>query len=1046
MCAFSEQEDCGIICHMEEHYNAFISYRHMPRDIRVAEELQRQLERFPIPADLQKKYGIRRIDRIFRDKEELQASFNLSDNIQNALNHSDWLIVVCSPDTKASRWIDKEIRLFLETHDHDRILTVLADGDPYEVIPDALLQRTILTEDENGSQKETIEKLEPLSCDYRMDFRKARKKELPRLLSVIIGCSYDELMRRRQQYLMKRYALFAAAVLTVLAGFIAYLLWSNHQIQKNYLRAEENLRQSQINQSRFLSESALDALEDHDRIRAVELALEAMPKEEGERPLVAEAEYALSAALGIYKTGGPLDFTAVQQYLTAAEAEDILVSQTHNALAAKDKNGTVYLWNPEDGSLRLKKSFGSSCVIRDAGDTGFFILSPYNLSLYDWTEGKELFSRTLAVFPENFFFDPEQGVGTICDGRILLIDDHGKELQSIPVSKLAEETDAYCRTARYRADLHLLAASVSQNREHRVVLYDTESGKRTSLPKTFRYIDEILILDDGTAVIADFETDDNFTYAEKNAVNYYVMREGLSAFDSKTGKERWHISLPFKENGDHQIEKYTGEDGKEKIVVSLSETQAVIDPSEGKISHECQWTSPVLKVFTFSDISGISSVLENGCITTFLPEGDSAGFRMETFPSDLSCIGRIRNSDGKANYYAVRKGENRVIRFFAPESSPAYSSLFALNGFQPQISTWLGDILAVYGFQNGRPCLMVYDLAKDQERFQKEIRAGLISTLEILSDQRLAVLSSSGDIKNPGILVSLEDGSEEPIAIDEITGLILEKRMGLLEDSLAYLYTDYGRDTIFAGSLNLVSGEDRRIEQPVDSASAVNLQEAVPLKNPDAALFSWQEASSLTKEHILLADFNTQSTKELPVSCLDHKLSATSCDRCFAIRAEEGIAVFDYEGKLLHTIDIPIASAVSMAFHENDLFVLHTDGTIVRYDSAFMPVQTYQGDPELNITAASVISWLFENNQLILACNDTLQIFDLSQQHASLSAERTVAYDLAQNRILIRKSEDYYGDNEIGALKIYSPEDLVKYGREVLGEDPVLEEASAAGF
>ena len=56
---------------MIEHYNAFISYKHAPLDTRVATEIQTRLERFRIPKAIQKSSGVKKIHRIFRDKEEL---------------------------------------------------------------------------------------------------------------------------------------------------------------------------------------------------------------------------------------------------------------------------------------------------------------------------------------------------------------------------------------------------------------------------------------------------------------------------------------------------------------------------------------------------------------------------------------------------------------------------------------------------------------------------------------------------------------------------------------------------------------------------------------------------------------------------------------------------------------------------------------------------------------------------------------------------------------------------------------------------------------
>ena len=124
---------------MIDHYNAFISYRHAPADIRVAETVQRSLEHFHIPRKIQKQTGKKRIQRIFRDKDELPITSNLTDTISHALEVSDYLIVICSTSTKESIWVQREIEFFLRNHTKNQILTVLVDGeDPYEVIPEIL--------------------------------------------------------------------------------------------------------------------------------------------------------------------------------------------------------------------------------------------------------------------------------------------------------------------------------------------------------------------------------------------------------------------------------------------------------------------------------------------------------------------------------------------------------------------------------------------------------------------------------------------------------------------------------------------------------------------------------------------------------------------------------------------------------------------------------------------------------------------------------------------------------------------------------------------
>lgn len=113
---------------MDIHYNAFISYRHHPDDIRVASEIHKGLEHFKIPRAIRKTSGSM---RLFRDKEELPITSHLTDDIGRALENSDFLIVICSPHTKESVWVQREIETFLKTHSRDKVLTVLASGEPY---------------------------------------------------------------------------------------------------------------------------------------------------------------------------------------------------------------------------------------------------------------------------------------------------------------------------------------------------------------------------------------------------------------------------------------------------------------------------------------------------------------------------------------------------------------------------------------------------------------------------------------------------------------------------------------------------------------------------------------------------------------------------------------------------------------------------------------------------------------------------------------------------------------------------------------------------
>ena len=92
-------------------YKAFISYRHLEPDRTVAVAVHRLLEKYTIPSRLRRN-GERRLGRIFRDEDELPLSASLSESIQTALQESEYLIVICTPQFRESLWCMREVDTF----------------------------------------------------------------------------------------------------------------------------------------------------------------------------------------------------------------------------------------------------------------------------------------------------------------------------------------------------------------------------------------------------------------------------------------------------------------------------------------------------------------------------------------------------------------------------------------------------------------------------------------------------------------------------------------------------------------------------------------------------------------------------------------------------------------------------------------------------------------------------------------------------------------------------------------------------------------------
>ncbi len=102
-------------------YDGFMSYSHAADGL-LAPRLQSALQRFARP------WWKRRTMRIFRDESSLSANPDLWNSISEALDASDWFVLLLSPDAARSDWVNQEIQYWVNNRDPKRILPVVTDG------------------------------------------------------------------------------------------------------------------------------------------------------------------------------------------------------------------------------------------------------------------------------------------------------------------------------------------------------------------------------------------------------------------------------------------------------------------------------------------------------------------------------------------------------------------------------------------------------------------------------------------------------------------------------------------------------------------------------------------------------------------------------------------------------------------------------------------------------------------------------------------------------------------------------------------------------
>lgn len=204
-------------------YDAFISYRHLEKDMFVAQTLHRTLEEFKLPKNLWNKCEKKGITRVFRDRDELPLASDLSEPITEALENSQFLIVICTPQLKESIWCRREIETFKSLHGREKIFAVLAEGEPEDSFPEELVKAEVEKIDANGNKTVEIRDVEPLAADVRgltkKEIRKKIKEESIRLIAPMFNLGYDELKQRHREQKLRKTIKFVSAAAAVLLIF-----------------------------------------------------------------------------------------------------------------------------------------------------------------------------------------------------------------------------------------------------------------------------------------------------------------------------------------------------------------------------------------------------------------------------------------------------------------------------------------------------------------------------------------------------------------------------------------------------------------------------------------------------------------------------------------------------------------------------------------------------------------------------------------------------------------------------------------------------------
>jgi len=221
-------------------YWAFISYSH--HDKRVARWLKRELSKQDVPRHLRDKVSepSSRLEAVFLDEESGAASNSLTTELETALRKSRTLLVVCSPFSATSSFVDAEIRFFQSLGREHRIVCVVASGVPnasdegiphLECFPAPLRLRVT----SQGSTEVIPKEQRPLAAVLGHETETERKRVLQQVTAGLLGMSRSDYENYRRWHVAGRVAIIALLGVAIWAMLWAFVIPSD-TYSKSYVR------------------------------------------------------------------------------------------------------------------------------------------------------------------------------------------------------------------------------------------------------------------------------------------------------------------------------------------------------------------------------------------------------------------------------------------------------------------------------------------------------------------------------------------------------------------------------------------------------------------------------------------------------------------------------------------------------------------------------------------------------------------------------------------------------------------------------------------
>lgn len=703
-------------------YDAFISYRHLEPDAFVAGSIHKLLENYKVPSklakDSDKKLKRTRINKVFRDAEELPLTSNLNDSIMEALSNSEYLIVICSPRLNESLWCRKEIETFIEMRGIDHVLTVLAEGEPSVSFPEALLYKEVEVTEADGSVKKVKEPLEPLAADARGDSNKARLKKLKveslRLMAPMFGCSFDDLRQRQRERKLKRAIGLASIVAAVGIAFglvstsmalkissqnsqiieqNAQITEQNDQIKAQAEEIERQYQEVLVSNANVVADYSETILEKGDRIEAIRRAYEVYPHQGVDVPVINKVEYVLSDALKLYDNGYYMRADRTLKCNSAIKS--MFFSPGGTRVATLDADSLVSVWDTTNGKILLTYQ----CEYINNPET--FIVFKNEQELWIADDEKLMFANCDMNKIENYgdIYATSNISYSEDENRLLAIGNDGLKLWDLETNKVIKSIEykdyfdvnfafSYggSRLGKYKDKYYAVVLSGPAVENYYIYVYDSKTGDLIDNIEIGPYYPSAVKVVGEEVLLVTNHLLDGAGYLDTDAyrTDIYDIKVTDSGCDVI-----WHNEL----KGHHCSDIAVSDAGAGKYVAcQLYDSVIVYDHSTGNVSSEETVGSNILKMFSYLDSDQFALVTKDGKLYVIADEVEgplqmtffeSSSNFMSTFDLNSECAAGVDiNSDIVIIYrYALSPKAESVDEYVSKEAERLdYNEI--LDGFE----------------------------------------------------------------------------------------------------------------------------------------------------------------------------------------------------------------------------------------------------------------------------------------------------------------------------------------------------------------------------